>query len=234
MELNNIEKQIKEKLDSRTIEPSAQAWDRLDAMLTVAENEKSKKNYNWLYVAASFLGFILIGTIFFSQTEELIDIKRNNIVIENKKTEEPIEISPIKKVKQTETVPQSIGTSVVSSNTKKTLIAPTKAITPSIEVVYLLKNNQIQKENSIINQKTEQNIIVPKPTDAIVDKTVAAVDNAPEYEINNKKSTIKVDASSLLSQVNGELELSFREKVIKTAGKKYNTVKVALANRNQE
>jgi len=37
-----------------------------------------------------------------------------------------------------------------------------------------------------------------------------------------------------LSQVDGELELSFREKVIAKVNKNYQTVKVALANRNNQ
>ena len=37
MEPNNIEKQIREKLNQRTIQPSQNAWDRLDAMLSVEE-----------------------------------------------------------------------------------------------------------------------------------------------------------------------------------------------------
>ena len=39
---NKIEKQFREKLSSREIQPSAQAWDRLDAMLSVAEEKKNK------------------------------------------------------------------------------------------------------------------------------------------------------------------------------------------------
>ena len=50
----------------------------------------------------------------------------------------------------------------------------------------------------------------------------------------NSKTLVKVNSNTLLSQVDGELELSFREKVINKVNKNYQTVKVALANRNQE
>ena len=40
---NNFDNNIKQKFNSRKIEPSAQAWDRLDAMLTVAEEKKHQK-----------------------------------------------------------------------------------------------------------------------------------------------------------------------------------------------
>ena len=43
MKPNNIDNQIREKLNAIEIQPSAQAWDRLDAMLAVSEEKKSKK-----------------------------------------------------------------------------------------------------------------------------------------------------------------------------------------------
>lgn len=49
-----------------------------------------------------------------------------------------------------------------------------------------------------------------------------------------QKNKVKINANDLLSQVDGELELSFREKVINKVNKNYQTVKVALANRNVE
>ena len=68
MEPNNFEKDFREKLNERRIEPSDKAWDRLDAMLSVAEEKKSeKKNRKGLYIAASVVGFLLVGTFFFNQ-----------------------------------------------------------------------------------------------------------------------------------------------------------------------
>ena len=77
------DKDFRNKLNQREITPSENAWDRLDAMLSVAEEKKSKGGYNWLFIAATIIGFLLIGTIFFSQTEKLIDKGRNEVVIEN-------------------------------------------------------------------------------------------------------------------------------------------------------
>lgn len=233
MELNNIEKQAKEKLDSRTIQPSTQAWDRLDAMLTVAENEKSKRNYNWLYVAASFLGFILIGTIFLSQTEEINDVKINDVVIENNTIEKSSETSIVEK-SSVITPLQTISENTIADSESKKAVLKTKKAKIITEAITYAVNNQTSENNSIINQKTEQKISVVKPIDTDIDNLLANVDKASKNEISTKKSTIKVDASSLLSQVDGELELSFREKVIQSANKNYKTVKVALANRNQE
>jgi hypothetical protein len=234
MEPNNIEKQIKEKLDCRTIQPSNQAWDRLDAMLTVSENKKPKRNYNWFYVAASFLGFILMATIFFNQIEGISDVERNDVVIENKTIEKASETSIVEKGSVIKPLQPIAENSVAHSGSKKIELKSKTARSLEKENTYALSSNQIPKEHAIINQKTEQKISLPKSNDANVDQLLATVSQAAENEIVNKKSIIKVNAGKLLSQVDGELELSFREKVIKTAGKNYRTVKESLASRNQE
>ena len=82
MEPNNFEKDFREKLNNRTIEPSDKAWDRLDAMLSVAENKKPKGKNKWLYIAASVVGFLLVGTFFFNQKKNTLETTKNAIVIE--------------------------------------------------------------------------------------------------------------------------------------------------------
>lgn len=63
MERNNFEQQAKEKLSNREITPSAQAWDRLDAMLSIQEKPKEK---NQLVVCCSkcYRAFIGRDTLF--------------------------------------------------------------------------------------------------------------------------------------------------------------------------
>jgi len=73
MEPNNFEKDFREKLNKREIEPSNKAWDRLDAMLSVAEEKKPKKSKKRLYIAASVVGFLLVGTFFFNQKESAVE-----------------------------------------------------------------------------------------------------------------------------------------------------------------
>ena len=68
MEPNKLENQMREKLNAREIQPSANAWDRLDAMLSVTEDKKPKRNFNWLSIAAGIIGFLFVGLIFYNQS----------------------------------------------------------------------------------------------------------------------------------------------------------------------
>lgn len=227
MEPNKLETDFQKILNQRDIKPSANSWDRLDAMLTITEEKKPKRNYDWMYFAACIIGFIFIGILFFSQTEELIDVKRNEVVLHNKEITKPSE-NTIQKHTETNLSPSISSSSIV-------------------EVSELKKVKSNSKETKIINSKQNQVVQNPIPNTIIqkleqlnalnqntvkVDELLTVVENLSKNEI--QKSSVKVDANNLLSQVDGELELSFREKVINTIGKNYKTVKVALANRNQE
>ena len=225
MEPNKLETDFQKILNQREIKPSENSWDRLDAMLTVAEEKKPKRNYDWMYIAASIIGFIFIGTLFFSQTEELIDVKRDNVVLENKEIKKSSE-STIQKQTKIIVSPNisSKSVAVISNKNQKSKIRITETKLP-------VHCNVCPEEKSIINQKAEQLNALNQNT-VKVDELLTAVENPSKNEI--QKSSVKVDVNNLLSQVDGELELSFREKVINTIGKNYKTVKVALANRNQE
>ena len=71
MEPNNIEKQIREQLNARQINPSENSWDRLDAMLSVAENKKRKPVVFWWYSAAAIVLFFSIGAFFFNSNNSI-------------------------------------------------------------------------------------------------------------------------------------------------------------------
>jgi hypothetical protein len=220
MEPNNIENQFREKLSSREIKPSAKAWDRLDAMLAVAE--KPKRNYRWMYVAASFLGFMLIATVFLNQTEEAIDSEHQKVVFEQNKIEKIDEIAEI---------PTEVG-----SNSNKTSIQRKRNVVTNVKSNFI-KEKSVSKvvagiknspdSSAFINQKTRVKVNV--------NALLVSVDGAnATSSITKNTVTIKVTSSELLAQVDDELDLSFRERVIQNVNKKFKEVKEAVVNRNLE
>jgi hypothetical protein len=95
MAQNKLETQIKEKLNSREIQPSKMSWDRLDAMLSVAEEKKTKRypflSFQFIGIAASILVFLSVGLFFINQKEEVSGTD-NQIVtkeVENNKEQKP-------------------------------------------------------------------------------------------------------------------------------------------------
>ena len=240
MEPNNFEKDFREKLNQRKIEPSDKAWDRLDAMLSVAENKKPEKKRKWLYIAASVVGFLLVGTFFFNQKKNEVETPKNTIVIKEDQKKNSV-------TKPTLNIIDSIKTEIAiyekDATQTSTKISITKKINHNQNPNKTIKNepNQIAESSVIIKNNQEkqsinnQTSVVESPKKESVDQLLNSAEKTVIAENSAKpKSKVKVNANDLLNQVDGELELSFREKVITKVNKNYQTVKVALANRNQQ
>ena len=250
MEPNKLDKKFRKTLQEREIAPTPAAWDRLDAMLTVAEEKKAAPTYNWLYIAASIIGFIAIAVVFLSKTQPLEDVKRDDIVYENNtpiQTKDSLtneKQNEILAPKSSETVAETSPTNKSIQHIKSNHINfknnPIEEKPINQNPIANQTNKQQRKGESIItraegelaagNQKTEQPNPLSNPIEIKKEQPIATIESNPKLG----KTPIKVSVSNLLSEVDGELELSFREKVINKIDKNYKTVKVALANRNNQ
>lgn len=235
MEPNNIENQIREKLNSREIQPSTQAWDRLDAMLTVAEEKKTKRSffsYKFIGIAASVLVFVTLGLFYFDQKNTTIETQNTVVGTEIKKqnTEETIPVT------ENSILVKGQNNEVAVSNKKGTTHNPkpeTRNSQPTSNEVSIITQNQDEAivNQEIVSPKQEEKII--KKTSMIdVDELLASVEKDRKKETKVSKSNINVDAKSLLSEVDTELDMTFRQRVLNTVNKNYKSVKEAVVNRN--
>jgi hypothetical protein len=233
MKKSVIENQFKEKIKAREITPSAGSWDRLDAMLTVAE-EKPKRNFKWLYVAASVLGFLMISALFFNQNQKGTVDAKDSIVVQEPKSvpetkESPAIINFVKKVETTKVTQEQLVPKDINKE------SDTNNIFPNTEIKIAQKEEIQEQQIPIISQKAEQEVVLRKSKYVNVDELLASVDPLSKKKNSSiLQSNVKVNSKELLSQVDGELELSFREKALKVVNQKIKTATVALSNRNSE
>lgn len=247
MEPNKLETQIKEKLNSREIQPTEMAWDRLDAMLSVSEEKKTKRfpflTSKFIGIAASVLVFLSVGLYYINQENTDIEVEDSVVVKEEIKTDtsnensngvEEINSIPVQKEEQVASITNNQSQTInkkssksFNQNNQKTVVNP--IINKNKEIEYLGNGDVAQKDLPRI--ETKKQIVVSKSKYVNVDDLLASVENESK---NTKKPSVKVNANTLLSQVDGELEQSFRQKAINRISKNYQEVKVALANRNQE
>ncbi|MBF4518613.1 hypothetical protein IRZ71_19840 [Flavobacterium sp. ANB] len=245
MEPNNFEKDFRDKLNQRKIEPSNKAWDRLDAMLSIAEEQKPTAQFHsmqtrknkWLYIAASIVGFLLVGTFFLNQKKNTTEIPKSVVVKENSKKDsvaKPI-LNNVDSI-QTETViveKTSTEISVQKSNKQENSLNQKSNKNIKNEPNQIAESSIIIKNNQEKQSNTVQTVIAENPKKENVDQLLETAEkNVAESAV--KKAKVKINAADLLNQVDGELELSFREKVITKVNKNYQTVKVALGNRNHQ
>lgn len=227
MESNKIDNQIREKLNAREIQPSAQAWDRLDAILVVSEEKKSKKGYGWFFVAASTLLFFGLGFFLFSSSEmqeinnSIPIVTTINEVMDSTEANKINQISVEKE--QSVLVQNEVNFSKTQKNKKSKetneLIKPEndleEKITPNSQLQTPNSYKYVSPENLLAEVETGEKVITS-------DKKI------------RPKAKMKVDANSLLTNVEKELDENHRETTLDKLNRKFKDAKSALANRNYE
>lgn len=246
MEPNKLETQFKEQLNSREIKPSEMAWSKLDAMLTAADQsnseqakQKPKAKFPWMFIAASFVGFLLISTVFFNGFETLKIEKGNPVVIEQKTDRNNLE------------EPELINQDVLSNQVQKTTVETHKVVADNNLKKQSKQLNNTEEDVLIINQSKE-NEAVFNPSESknhqstsvnkyiSAEKLLAEVMNtkfeskATDKAIEKTRTAISVNPNSLLANAETELNQSFRESALNKFNKNFNAIKTVLVNRNYE
>ena len=240
MEPNNLENKIREKLNSREIQPAVNSWDRLDAMLSVQESKQKKKSFAWYYVAASL--FFGLGIVFWSVNKDDAEILVPNtntfVATENQdlESQKETEIEPKSSINENqliESVQHNEENAVVQNKVEKS--SKKEKNSPKINVA--VSSTLVQLETN--NSATEKQPIAIENQYISAEKLLASVEKNSQEEIviyntKSNKSTLKVNANSLLSSVEGEIKQEYRETTFDKVKRKFNEAKSAVANRNYE
>jgi len=272
MEPNKTEKQFRDKLNAREIEPSPQAWDRLNAMLSVGEGKKTRRPFGFLFIAAGILVFVTLGIFFFTQNGTEIKplnnvtraiIKNDSVLsqgheIQNLIPQEQLNGDVVNKenpkgskATQKSNHQQFTNNQGVAINNQKTNNPREQRTSEQSNRDIIIKNKPVVYQNSsdvalkdipktidpkesYIQKTNSQQDFIKKGSYFVTDNLLLVSLDDVARQSTIKKSSVKVDARNLLSQLDGELDLTFREKVISKVNKNYREVKVALANRNKD
>ena len=252
MEPNKLEKHFKKQLNSREIQPSEMAWSKLDAMLAAAEpsnseqaKQKPKTKFPWMYVAASFVGFLLLRTVYFNQNSSEIINQKNEVVIQNDAATKPTVVSDNDTNLQTEEAIVVVSKTNQGRSIKNPILKQKSDIVSSninqnhliaVSINNLLKENTIS-DNSIqeLNYKvTDKNRYVSAEK-LLADVTNTKLESQSMDKSANKTTTIiAVSPNLLLQNAETELNRSFRESALNKFNKNFNAIKTVLANRNYE
>jgi hypothetical protein len=240
MKPNNLDLEIKQKLETRLIEPGAQSWDRLDSMLNATEKTKSKPSRTWIYVAASFAALLLTATIYYHSFETNTIQKSNPIVLE--RTED---MTPQKRIEETQDEKvigenrssNSLASKGIDANVDKNKSANRKEEQTEVPGI----SNQIN-DKSIVNNNSGNKINGSPRNNKYIspEALLASVSNttiesiAVEGKSQVAAQSFKVNPNSLLSTAETELNQTFREKALSKLGRNFNTIKTVLVNRNYE
>lgn len=227
MEQHNIDSQIKEKLKAREIQPSDQTWNRLDALLTISEEKREKKGYGWFFVAASTILFFGLGFFLFNSNKTTAI--NNSIPIRTTVNEEidTVESPKINKISIEKEQPVLVQNETNFSKTKKN--KKTEGI------------KELIKGENVIDEKIASNSQLPTPNTykyISPEQLLADVQTTEKINPSDKKTIdkprVKIDATSLLTHVEKELDETHKETTLDKLSKKIQDAKSALVNRNYE
>lgn len=229
MKHNNFEKHIKTSFQEREIKPSPKAWDRLDAMLSVAEQPKKKRVFKLWHFAAALLLLVSVAIVgSWLNADSSVEIVPNQeVVIEAPEVQKPIiasETIALEEIEDEKNVDENPVLKPKQSK-KQSLINTNKTN------LNLDKNNALVIESKPTNSISEPVVLTPKAA-----RLLAEIENNQNSNIENTAnnsiqiSSVKVDSEKLLNISEKEVNQSFRNKVIKNVNK----VSTALVNRNLE
>ena len=227
MEPNKLENEIREKLGKREFQPSTQAWDRLDAMLSVQESKVEKKVFPWIRIAAGIVLFLGVSYFFLNSNEEKMPQNDSNVVVNkegNESSNNEVDKSNKNFIESNNSIIDKKSSSITYSEAKEKVEGQNEK--------RKRLNNSISKGSSSVEEKDNQVAYTDKKNETknSEEKSEQKIiqDNnqvVAEVKIPVEKPKLKVDPSTLLDQVDGEIQLTFRQKVMKTVTKGYKEAK---------
>jgi hypothetical protein len=255
MDNTSMDNKIKHFFEQRTIHPSAQTWDRLDAMLTVAEKPKMKKTPLFILIAASFTPVIMVcfWLIFNKDASKITSgetiVKSENHVGQNRadsKTENIVADTPLhisggknkswQQNKENQEL-RSVQPPVKNVDQRAQTLYP--SVSEQTEVIVVSNNiSDIQKGYpDDIDASLVQTQSTITSTENIDNSTYNDKNELVDADSQNKDAVIKykygLDPEKLLKEAEYKSQQSFLSKVFKTLTEKSSSVVTAVSTRNE-
>ncbi|TAI46891.1 hypothetical protein [Flagellimonas allohymeniacidonis] len=242
--MEKLDKYIKKKLEERRIHPSEEAWNKIGGSLPVHNRPNRSRKYIWA-IAASFIG-VLFLSVWLSRENQGVDIpvevvnkeKPQKKTIPEKNSIADLEKEEISNLPHEEQ-PKSQLEGVFDQDP---LVEVTDNVDqPNAMVKQPLKDSVVEAPVDVISLKAEEVLAqvellertkAIEVTDAEVDSLLrTAQKELLATNLFNKKG--KVDAMVLLTEVEDELDGSFRDQIFDALKEGYLKLRTAVADRNK-
>ncbi|WP_372752186.1 hypothetical protein [Mariniflexile sp.] len=239
MEPNKFENSIKEKLEARRLQPSKEAWAKLSGRLEQTVERKNNKAFWWLGIAASVVGVMFVAFQLLN-TEEVTPVVVDAPTVIQQKDNTPVVVETVeapKEVLKEETLIKPRSKYIIENHTvvaAEEKVVPEETSKVSIPTVVIqekltFEEQKIQDVVAKVQHMKNQNQEV---TDAAIDALLFEAQKEIRLQRMYNINTGIVDATILLQEVESDLDQSFRNKVFDAIKASYNSIKTAVAQRN--
>jgi hypothetical protein len=248
METDKFEKHIKSQFKDREIQPSENAWEKISSELN-SNTSKKKPVYLWMGIAASVMVLIGIALFYFNGSDDVNEIQFEVVDTYNKEA--------LEEKKSTESVPflEKEPEAVVKNDVEKinSGVAKKQESIKNIEIITVedeievasveravpeKKGDELEISDDIINTKVAgivAQLDVLEQYSTVTDAEVDSLLKMAQQEILREKifkTDKSVDALALLTEVEGELDQSFRDQIFNSLKASFIKVRTAVADRN--
>lgn len=252
METDKFEQHIRTKLNEREITPSKKAWSKISEQLDV--NSPSKKSgYFWMGIAASVL--VLLGTVlvFLNSDVDELNIEIEVVEVPSEKVLNKINTETQRNIKEDDNemiVSKSNAKSPIEVVTSDEVVLSTRE-----EKEFIILKNDVAASDALnkeINDSFGSIVLSEAVLDEKIAEVLAQVDamelnaNITDAEVdsllqNAQQDIIRenlfnqnhsVNAMALLTQVEEELDQSFRDQIFESLKTGFLKVRTAVADRN--
>ncbi len=241
MEAGKFETEARAKLADRELKPSAGSWEKIAGSLDASERNTAGRK--WYYITAAMVVFAIISGSF------LI----NNNTRENRIVEEPVnEIKTPPEIKQHNEVPfqfVEVEKETQAGNEVKIAKFETQASRKTLHPVLAVQSEELKFEKVLMPKTAIK--VSPGFQDDFEGYLVEAIKvsenkDLAETEVDqllaeaaarlsekyNKPNSGKINAESLLAEVENDLDQSFRRKVFELLKEGFEEASYAFSNRN--
>jgi len=232
MDNHSLDNKVKKYFEQKTIEPTNQAWDRLDAMLTTTEKPKQTRTIQYIIAfAACLVSFLMMYVGEDSKPMDTI-ITPEKVEISNNEVMEP-------KIQHVETKISGIVHSKISSASHKT--NGSKAVTPDLvsdtSSPSSVTPSLAQFENvASVPFKTSINV-QKSPLKIDADALLASVshtkNNSSKEIVSTKPKGRRMDPNALLEEAENDVAKSFLVRTLTTLKETSGEIITSVSNRNQ-
>jgi len=251
MEPNKFERHIKEQMQKREIQPSGGAWEKVSERLEPSIEGKNNK-FLWYSAAASFIGIMIVSILFFQsddpsvETEvQIVDSKEEiieDVINENINNEAIVKEDALVENDGIEQFPITKSEVPVGNKSDglSNQIAAVKEAASDIDLTVEKMGNPNDFKEEIIQTKILEIVAavdsLEQNNDALTEAEVDELLRNAQDEILREKilnQSGSVDAMALLTEVEDELDKSFRDQIFESLKTGFLKVRTAVADRNK-
>ncbi|MEO9513355.1 MAG: hypothetical protein ABJN84_11765 [Flavobacteriaceae bacterium] len=240
--MKKLETHIKETLENRKITPAPKAWDAVATKIALEKKPKQKRFYVYA-IAASFIGVLLVSAVFLvlKQPKATIQVVEDSSWADEKipQKEDNMQFHMESQEKQGIT-----GLDVTRSAQKETKTVGLDALPTQVKIAeepvkQSLRDNFLEESNDLIAQKVSEIVtqvaLLETQNSEVTDAEIDALLMAAQRQILSEQIVSPdgaIDAVALLTEVEDELNTSFRNQIFDALKDGYFELRTAVANRN--